>query len=226
MLEQHPIAVRHQACFAVHPTTAFFGNSLDEFFVRRITSLTPSLWDLPNAIAHRIVNELGQNKLVMYCPSTTTPKDVRNPNIIAYCWNLNSPPPYTADGQYKSTGYYWMIRRNDGPNPDRPSMNPNPKRPRMLLSKTTTVATNLDVSSTEVTTDIVLSDGDSREASFLNIQTTTPKEILPNGYATSHLDGTRPTGGNIAFQDGHAALRRFADMDWITYDWQNRYEWY
>lgn len=184
------------------------------------------LWDLPNAIAHRIVDELGKNKLVMYCPSTTTPKDVRNPTIINYCWNLDSPAPYETDGRYKSTGYYWTIQRNDGQHPDRPSMNPNPNRMRMLLAKTTTVATNLDTTATEVVADITLSDGPSRDASFLNIQTTTPKNILPNGYATSHLDGIRPTGSNMVFQDGHAALRLFRDMDWITYDWQNRYEWY
>ena len=96
----------------------------------------------------------------------------------------------------------------------------------MLLDKTTTVATNLDASSTEVVADITLSSGSSRDSSFLNIQTTTPKSILPNGYATSHLDGTRPTGSNMVFQDGHANLRMFRDMDWITYDWQDRYEWY
>ena len=184
------------------------------------------LWDLPNAIAHRIVDELGKNKLLMYCPSATTPKDVRNETIINYCWNLDSPPPHDMDGRYKSTGYYWTIQRNDGQHPDRPSMNPNPNRMRMLLAKTTTVATNLDTSSTELVADITLSDAPGRDASFLNIRTTTPKNILPNGYATSHLDGTRPTGSNMVFQDGHAALRPFKDMDWITYDWQNRYEWY
>ncbi|HEY3760872.1 MAG TPA: type II secretion system protein [Verrucomicrobiae bacterium] len=184
------------------------------------------LWDVPNAMAYRIVNLLGQNRLVMYCPSTTTSKDVRNQATIDYCWNFNSAPPYTSDGRYKSTGYYWMIQRNDGVNPDRPSMNPNPNRPRMLVAKTTTMVTNLDVSSTELVIDITVSDGPDRDSNFLNIQTITPKSILPYGYASSHLDGTRPTGGNIAFQDGHVAQRPFAEMDWITYDWQNRYEWF
>jgi len=184
------------------------------------------LWDLPNAIAHRIVNGLGQNRLVMYCPSTTTSKDVRNETTIDYCWNFDSAPPHTSDGRYKSTGYYWMIQRNDGPHPDRPSMNPNPDRQRMLVPKTTTIVTNLDIASTEMVIDITVSDGAARDSNFLNIQTTTPKSILPYGYASSHLDGTRPTGGNIAFHDGHVALRLFQDMDWITYDWQNRYEWF
>jgi prepilin-type N-terminal cleavage/methylation domain-containing protein/prepilin-type processing-associated H-X9-DG protein len=184
------------------------------------------LWDVPNAMAHRIVKNLGQNRLIMYCPSTTTSKDVRNETTINYCWNFDSAAPHTSDGRYKSTGYYWMIQRNDGLNPDRPSMNPNSTRPRMLVAKTTTIVTNLDISSTEVVIDITVSDGPDRDSNFLNIQTTTPKEILPYGYASSHLNGTRPTGGNIAFQDGHVALRLFNDMDWITYDWQNRYEWY
>jgi prepilin-type N-terminal cleavage/methylation domain-containing protein/prepilin-type processing-associated H-X9-DG protein len=184
------------------------------------------LWDLPNAIAHRIENEVGKNRLVMYCPSTTTSKDIRNPATIDYCWNFDSDPPHTSDGRYKSTGYYWMIARNDGLHPDRPSMNPNPNRPRMLVSKSTTVVTNLDVAATEMIVDITVSDGQDRNSNFLNIRTTTPKEILPYGYAASHLEKGRPTGGNIAFQDGHAQLRKFTDMDWITYDWQNRYEWF
>ena len=119
-----------------------------------------------------------------------------------------------------------MIQRNDGQNPDRPTMNVNPNRPRMLLAKTTSVATNLDVTATEVASDITLSDGPGRDASFLNIQTVTPKNILPHGYASSHLSGVRPTGGNILFQDGHVAWRPFADMDWISDDWQSRYEWF
>jgi prepilin-type N-terminal cleavage/methylation domain-containing protein/prepilin-type processing-associated H-X9-DG protein len=185
------------------------------------------LWDVPNGMAHRIMNELGKNRLVMYCPSTTTSKDVRNPDTIDYCWNFDSAPPHTSDGRYKSTGYYWMIARNDGLHPDRPSMNPNPNRPRMLVSKTTTIVTNLDVSATEMIVDITVSDGRDRNTSgFLNIRTTTPKNILPYGYASAHLEKGRPTGGNIVFHDGHAELRKFKDMDWITYDWQNRYEWF
>jgi prepilin-type N-terminal cleavage/methylation domain-containing protein/prepilin-type processing-associated H-X9-DG protein len=183
------------------------------------------LWDLPNAIAHRIENELGKNKLMMFCPSTTTSKDIRNKATIDYCWNFDSAAPHTSDGRYKSTGYYWMIQRNDGAHPDRPSMNPNPNRPRMLLAKTTTIA-NLSVSSTELIIDITISDAVDRESNFLNVRTTTPKDILPYGYASSHLERARPTGGNIAFQDGHVALRLFKDMDWISYDWQNRYEWF
>lgn len=184
------------------------------------------LWDVPNAMAHRLLNELGQNRLVMYCPSTTTSKDVRNPATIDYCWNFDSDPPHNSDGRYKSTGYYWMIARNDGLHPDRPSMNPNPNRPRMLVSRTTTIVTNLDVSSTEMIIDITVSSGPDRNSDFLNLHTTTPKEILPYGYASAHLENNRPTGGNIAFHDGHAELRPFKDMDWITYDWQNRYEWF
>jgi prepilin-type N-terminal cleavage/methylation domain-containing protein/prepilin-type processing-associated H-X9-DG protein len=184
------------------------------------------LWDVPNAMAHRIQNELGKNRLVMYCPSTTTSKDVRNATTIDYCWNFDSAPPHTSDGRYKSTGYYWMIARNDGLHPDRPSMNSNPNRPRMLVSKATTIVTNLDVTATEMIADITVSDSEDRNSNFLNVRTTTPKTILPYGYASAHLEKNRPTGGNIVFQDGHAALRLFKDMDWITYDWQNRYEWF
>ena len=36
----------------------------------------------------------------------------------------------------------------------------------------------------------------------------------------------KPNGGEILFQDFHVQWRRFQDMDWVTYDTQNRYQWF
>lgn len=184
------------------------------------------LWDLPNAIANRIMENAGKKKQIMFCPSSFASKDARDETVLNYFWNLNSAAPYTTEGQYKSTGYYWMIKRNDAKHTSKPAMNPNPARPRVLVAKTTSTFTNLNTATAEITTDITMSTGASRTSSFKNIPSSAPTSILPNGYTTSHIKGSTPSGGNILFQDNHVEWRKFNDMDWITYDAQSRYEWF
>jgi prepilin-type N-terminal cleavage/methylation domain-containing protein/prepilin-type processing-associated H-X9-DG protein len=188
------------------------------------------LWDLPNSIAWTIIKNAGGKRELMFCPSSFASRDPNNPTILNYFWNFNSPDTvnYLAEGEYKSVGYWWMIKRNDAANPNKPNMNPNPNRLRMLIAKTTTIATNLSSSETEIVADITISTGSGNRNTdqFINVPSTAPASILPSGYRSSHLNGSRPSGGNILFQDNHVEWRLFQDMDWVTYDSQTRYEWF
>jgi prepilin-type N-terminal cleavage/methylation domain-containing protein len=188
------------------------------------------LWDLPNSIAWTIVKYAGGKRELMFCPSSFASRDPNNPTLLNYFWNFNSQDTvnYSTEGEYKSVGYWWMIKRNDAANPNKPNISPNPNRPRMLIAKTTTVATNnLSSVETEIVADITISSGNgSKSDQFVNVPSTAPASILPNGYRSSHLNGNWPTGANILFQDNHLEWRLFQDMDWITYDTQNRYEWF
>ena len=186
------------------------------------------LWDLPNAIAWAIADNAGKKKDLFFCASSYASK-ANNNNDINFWWNFNSADTttYLTEGAYKSTGYYWMIKRNDAANPSKPSMNPNPNKPRSLVTKTTqSVSTNLDLTTTEIVTDITISTSSARNSAFKNVPSSTSTTILPNGYNSSHLSGNTPDGGNILFQDAHVEWRKFRDFDWITYDSQNRYEWF
>lgn len=184
------------------------------------------LWDLPNAAAHRIMDNAGQRMQIMFCPSSYASKMTADQTILNYFWNLNAPAPYTAEGQYKSTGYFFMIARNDAKHTAKPQMNVNPTHARSLIPKVTTVTTNLSASSLEIVTDVTLSTGAARSSSFNNVPSSAPASILPLGFSTSHMNRNSPKGGNILFQDNHVEWRKFADMDWVTYDGQNRYEWF
>jgi hypothetical protein len=150
---------------------------------------------------------------------------------VNFFWNFNSSDTatYLTEGAYKSVGYFWMIKRNDAANPNKPNMNPNPNRSRMLIAKTTTIATNLSSSETEIVADITISSGSGNRNTdtFVGVLSSiTDPTILPNGYRASHMSGNRPSGGNILFQDNHLEWRLFQDMDWVTTDSQNRYEWF
>jgi prepilin-type N-terminal cleavage/methylation domain-containing protein len=188
------------------------------------------LWDLPNSIAWTIIKNAGGKRELMFCPSSFASRDPGNPTILNYFWNFNSPDTvtYLTEGEYKSVGYWWMIQRNDAANPGKPNMIPNPNRLRALIPKTTTIATNLNSAETEIIADITISSGSGNRNTdqFVNVPTTAPASILPSGYRASHLNGSRPSGGNILFQDNHLEWRLFQDMDWITYDTQTRYEWF
>ncbi len=176
------------------------------------------LWDLPNAIG----NAIASGKMdICFCPSSYASKEKGN---LLQFWNFQSAAPYTSEGGYKSTGYVWMMKRNDNTNPNNPTMNPNPARPRNLILKLSRQAnSNVAIADTELGADITISDGPNRNtAKFTGVYSGT----LPQGFNSNHMNSRRPEGGSILFQDSHVGWRPFRDMDWITYDGNNRYQWF
>jgi prepilin-type processing-associated H-X9-DG protein len=117
-----------------------------------------------------------------------------------------------------------MMKRNDANAPSNPTMNINPNKPRMLVSKMSQQVTNtLALTDTEIGADITISDGPNRNtAKFKGVYSAT----LPQGFNSNHMNGSSPEGGNILFQDSHVGWRSFRDMDWITYDGNTRYQWF
>ena len=189
------------------------------------------LWDVPNAIAYDIIGNAGKNRMLMFCPSSYASRDIANTTVIDFFWNHGSAAPYTSEGTFKSVGYYFMIKRNDAKNPTDPHLtqNPNPARPRIFLTKTTTLSPGLNVASTEVVTDVTVSTGPTTTSSFRGVPSSAPTTILPTGFSSSHMGRALPIGGDILLQDGHVDWRKFQDMGWITDDAAStgdRYEWF
>jgi len=187
------------------------------------------LWDLPNAMANAIIANAGKRKELMFCPSSYASKDVGNSTIINYFWNHGAAAPYTAEGDFKSVGYFFMIKRNDNKHTTNPKLNTNPLRPRIFLTKTTTMSPNLNVSSTELVTDVTVSTGPTTSSAFKGVPSSAPTSILPTGFSSSHMGKVLPIGGNILFQDIHVDWRKFGEMNWITDDnasTGDRYEWF
>ena len=178
-------------------------------------------WDLSNAIGHAIAGNVSE---IMFCPSSYASKEKGN---LLQFWNFQSAAPYTTEGNYKSVGYVWMMKRWDGANANNPLMIANPAKPRQLLVKTTQQITNtLAISETEVGADITISDGPNRAtAKFAGV----PSQTLTTGFNSNHMNRRTPEGGDILFQDSHVAWRPFREMDWITHDNSSlgpRYVWF
>jgi prepilin-type N-terminal cleavage/methylation domain-containing protein len=184
------------------------------------------LWDMPNAMGNAVINNAGKQKSIAYCPSSYASKSDLD---VDYWWYYGSTAP--NEGKYKATGYFWMLKRNDAANPNKPTWNPNPNKARMFLTKTTQPGTNTaTISTTEVVADITLSQsaGNRNTDIFTGVNADPANAAhLPNGlYNSNHMKNKSPAGGDILFQDSHAEWRTFQNMDWVTYDGNNRYQWF
>ena len=179
-------------------------------------------WDISNAIGHAIAGNIPD---IMFCPSSYASKEKGN---LLQFWNFQSAAPYTTEGNYKSVGFVWMMKRWDGANANNPLMQVNTAKVRQLLVKTTQAITNnLSISETEVGADITISDGPNRDTSkFTGVPSAT---LTTTGFNSNHMNGRRPEGGDVLFQDSHVGWRPFREMDWITHDNSGlgpRYVWF
>jgi hypothetical protein len=170
----------------------------------------------------------------MWCPESY---GTLSASSMLWWWNYNSTSAdHSTPGEYRAAGYYFMFAEDDPAHTDKPYWNPNPAYPRMFLTKPTQPCiTNFGVGvtnnlvTTELVTDITLSITSGNTTNFSSIPESTAANVtnLLNGcYESSHLNGSQPAGGNILFQDYHVDWRPFKQMNWVTYDDQNRYEWF
>ncbi|HET7625108.1 MAG TPA: hypothetical protein VFM25_07575 [Verrucomicrobiae bacterium] len=185
------------------------------------------LWDIPNAVGTEFLAS-GGNKTILFCPSSYASKDTLGLDAVNWWWNYDASGNHTTDGKYRSIGYWWMMERSSG---GKPTWNSNPAYRRTFISKSTQRVTNLTFSTTELVTDITISQssGNRNTDQFTGVSADSKnkKYLWPNGkYNTSHLNSKRPAGGNILFQDTHVQWRPFRQMNWVTHDGNDRYAWF
>jgi prepilin-type N-terminal cleavage/methylation domain-containing protein/prepilin-type processing-associated H-X9-DG protein len=168
-----------------------------------------ALWDVPNTTAD-IFGDNGGKRQIMYCPGTkATVQD------LDAWWNF---------GNYRVTTYCWLFERNDPGSADFDSSRPTRRDDGLpYVSKLTVspVATN-SLSDMELVTDVVVSEANGTK--FTGVYTSNP-QIIPQGYNSSHMDGSRPSGANILFMDSHVGWRNFKKMKrYVT--WSQGRQWW
>ncbi|HNQ89064.1 MAG TPA: prepilin-type N-terminal cleavage/methylation domain-containing protein [Verrucomicrobiota bacterium] len=170
-----------------------------------------ALWDLPIQTADSFT-DAGAIRKILYCPGYATA--VRD---IDVWWNFND--------RYRVVSYQVLIKRNDPSDPLKPIPLIPPKDYLTKLNDSGTT-TNTGPSLTELTTDVVVSEGPGGTTDkFTRVFTSNPDKI-PKGFNSSHMSGAAPSGGNILFLDGHVDWRRFKAMQ-IWADWtNNRHFWF
>ena len=181
----------------------------NDYLPRHNATAGQALWDVPIPTADAL-SESGAKRKLFYCPGYAT--SVQDVDVW---WNF-------ASG-YRVISYYLLIKRGDANHPDYPV----PLKPgKEYLVKMSVPATNSTSVTSELVSDVVVSEGRGTTADkFRGVYTSNPDKI-PKGFNTSHMSSAAPAGSNILYQDGHVAWRRFGDM-LVRADWTNdRHFWF
>ena len=194
------------------------------------------LWDIAYTTTDMIIKAGGDHK-TFYCPSDSS----KTPDMFIF-WNfgqahLGSPywdgnvsvgthvgkypepdDPAVRKDCFRVTSYYWLLDMDRGGRPTDIIGDP----PREFLRKTS-VPYPEDI---EMVTDATLSNSADPDS-----PTTTFTEVKGGSWSrwriydrTNHVRNDRPSGGNIAYVDGHVKWRHFQDMR-IRYT-QGPYHWW
>ena len=176
-----------------------------------------ALWDLSRSMADSL-GKLGAARKIAYCPGGFTA--VRDSE---YWWEYR--------GGHRVTSYQWLMSRDGTQNYSAQLVTPpgglngKPGR-KFLLRMGTPEVRGLTVASTELVTDVTVSEGGGRPTdAFTGVNTANPGE-LPNGFNSSHMSRSSPAGGNILFMDLRVDWRTFNDMNaWCQWS-NNRWKWF
>jgi len=165
------------------------------------------LWDLPRETRDAMLLS-GNVRDTLYCPSN----ERQNADNL---WDFN--PAYTV------AGYFFMMKRPLPPPsigtslPQMQNYTPGgiPMRKRYLEAlgdKDDPTAYRNGAAEIELAADATLSDRVDRNASFTNV-----RGGWPEPHWSNHFKGTKATGGNILFLDGHVTWRSFKEMNcWLN----------
>lgn len=164
------------------------------------------IYDLSVDAVEKIL-EQGSDQKVFYCPSNRNYIDIQE-----QAWNFSE--------DFVMTGYFWMIKNKKLHEPQEGQQEAVWPKPQGTGNKKW--LENMFIrspSSTEVASDIVLSDEvNFSKSGYPNGDFTKCKAGLWERFqvfdTTSHtFKSTKPLGANIGFADGHVDWRRFADME-------------
>ena len=134
-------------------------------------------------VVANLITDAGAKRKILYCPGFSA--SVKDLDLW---WQEGTP-------SQRTTSYGWLLRR-DGPPPLLP--------PKVFL--TSFEGTN-NPSTTELVVDAVIC-ATANTNNFSRV----PSGVISH-HSTSHMNGTRPAGGNILFLDNHVEWRNFKQME-------------
>ncbi|MHC4266083.1 MAG: type II secretion system protein [Planctomycetota bacterium] len=177
------------------------------------------IYDLSVDAVEAII-ENGSDKKVFYCPSNRNFKDYQE-----QAWILSE--------DFIMTGYFWMIKNyklHEPQDGQEEAIWPNPQGTGNKKWLESTYIRN--PGSTEVVSDIVLSDEESfGPPGFPNGDFTQSKAGLWERFqvydTSNHIfKSSYPLGANVGFADGHVEWRRFSDMERRSMEDQHPTHWW
>ncbi|HWD18960.1 MAG TPA: prepilin-type N-terminal cleavage/methylation domain-containing protein [Verrucomicrobiae bacterium] len=153
-------------------------------------------WDMDSIVATNLLQFVGKNPAIFYCPNEFYLYD--NGNSPAGAW-LNFQPNYVV------TGYIWLY-------PNNPVMANNPVIGETnMVVKITDRRGNLSSTTTEMILDpVIFTQTITGGKRYVNIPASSVGPL--NVVRSAHLNRDQPAGANICFLDNHIEWRAPARM--------------
>jgi prepilin-type N-terminal cleavage/methylation domain-containing protein len=177
-----------------------------------------ALWDIPKAAADALTQNGGKRN-ILYSPSYNA--GIGNAN---FWWSYNG-----GAQDYRVAGYCFMMERDDArAGRVAPIVRPFP---RSFTKKMSQAPTNsLSISATELVADVTISEGSgTANDKWVGVYSANAGLVIDgktfNGFQPSHMNGSRPEGGHIMYQDTHVEWKSFKKMTW-TVAWSSNRKWW
>jgi len=157
------------------------------------TTLGVWAWDVSAYVVTNLYQN-APNQNAFYCPNELY--QYNNGGAWTGFTGSSTPPqPYIV------TGYIWVFPH---------SVAGSQLSDYANVRKTTMPKLNSDVTSTELLADFTVYRAGIGSVVYTGLLNPNGNPLLP--INTAHMQGYRPAGGNIGFQDGHIEWRKFASM--------------
>ncbi len=177
-----------------------------------------ALWDVPKMAADALTAN-GAKRNILYCPGYNA--GVGNAD---FWWKYNG-----GAQDYRVAGYCFMMERMDArAGRVAPIIRPFP---RPFTRKMAQAVTNsLSIADTELVADVTISEGAGTvNDKWINVVSANQGSVIDgktfNGFNPSHMNGPRPEGGNILYQDTHVQWKKFSKMV-AAVDWSSSRHWW
>ena len=163
-----------------------------------------ALWDVPKKAADALTQNGGKRN-ILYCPGYNA--GIGNSD---YWWSYNG-----GAQDYRVAGYSFLMERKDarGGRPV-PILRP---LARPFVSKMSVAPGTASVTDTELVVDVTISEGAGTAADkFVNVVSANTGNVIDGktflGFNPSHMQGNKPSGGNILYQDTHVQWKNYKKM--------------
>jgi prepilin-type N-terminal cleavage/methylation domain-containing protein/prepilin-type processing-associated H-X9-DG protein len=157
------------------------------------TTLGVWAWDVSAYVVTNLYQN-APNQNAFYCPNELYQYN-NGGAWTAFTGSSTAPQPYIV------TGYIFVFPH---------SVAGSQLADYTNVRKTTTPKLNSDVTSTEMLADFTVYRAGIGSVVYTGLLNPNGDPLLP--VNTAHMQGSRPGGGNIGFQDGHIEWRKFAGM--------------
>ena len=176
-----------------------------------------ALWDLPKKAADALTANGGKRN-ILYCPGYNA--GVGNAD---FWWSFNG-----GAADYRVSGYCFLMERKDARG-GRPVPIVRPLARPFVTKMSQSPVSGKSITDIELVVDVTISDLVGATDNFTDVFSANAGNMIDGknfkGFNPSHMNGRKPAGGNLMYQDTHVQWKNFTKMVKAV-DWSSNRSWW